>query len=116
MTVTGPAPGRCSAPLPGRLAPGTVRPQPLEGPASFLLDVHLGTLARRLRLLGVDAAYEREAGDDQLADVVQRFRPPLQPWRLCPVCGGTLAAVPEGSSQARLPAPQQTGPLEALVR
>ncbi len=35
------------------------RPQPVPGaPLRFLLDVHLGTLARRLRLLGVDAAYE----------------------------------------------------------
>lgn len=34
----------------------------------FLLDVHLGTLARRLRLLGVDAAYESEdIGDPALA-------------------------------------------------
>jgi uncharacterized protein with PIN domain len=44
------------------------RPQPLPGPARFLLDVHLGTLARRLRLLGVDAAYERlDIGDAALA-------------------------------------------------
>lgn len=110
------------------------RPQPLEGPALFLLDVHLGTLARRLRLLGVDAAYDKEADDDQLveragredrvlltrdrgllmrralrraafvrgqhpdaqlADVIERFRPPLQPWSLCLVCGGTLVPVPK---------------------
>ncbi|MFE3108938.1 Mut7-C RNAse domain-containing protein [Kitasatospora indigofera] len=45
-----------------------VRPQPLPGPARFLLDVHLGTLARRLRLLGVDAAYESvDIGDAALA-------------------------------------------------
>ncbi|MEZ0069765.1 uncharacterized protein with PIN domain [Streptacidiphilus sp. MAP12-20] len=45
-----------------------VRPQTLPGPARFLLDVHLGTLARRLRLLGVDAAYERtDIGDAALA-------------------------------------------------
>jgi uncharacterized protein with PIN domain len=108
------------------------RPQPLEGPARFLLDVHLGTLARRLRLLGVDAAYERFADDnqlveragredrvllsrdrgllmrrilrraafvrgqdpdDQLADVIGRFRPSLRPWSLCLVCGGLLTPV-----------------------
>ncbi|MFE7503615.1 Mut7-C RNAse domain-containing protein, partial [Streptomyces albidoflavus] len=35
------------------------RPQHVPGaPLRFLLDVHLRTLARRLRLLGVDAAYE----------------------------------------------------------
>ncbi|WP_030911186.1 Mut7-C RNAse domain-containing protein [Streptomyces sp. NRRL F-5126] len=45
------------------------RPQSVPGaPLRFLLDVHLGTLARRLRLLGVDAAYESEdAGDAELA-------------------------------------------------
>ncbi|KQV13922.1 MULTISPECIES: Mut7-C RNAse domain-containing protein [unclassified Kitasatospora] len=44
------------------------RPQQLPGPARFLLDVHLGTLARRLRLLGVDAAYESvDIGDPALA-------------------------------------------------
>jgi uncharacterized protein with PIN domain len=45
------------------------RPQRVPGaPLRFLLDVHLGTLARRLRLLGVDAAYENEdIGDPALA-------------------------------------------------
>jgi uncharacterized protein with PIN domain len=108
------------------------RPQPLQGPALFLLDVHLGALARRLRLLGVDTAYERDADDDhlveraaredrvllsrdrgllmrrslrraafvrgqhpdaQLADVIGRFQPPLQPWSMCVSCGGTLHPV-----------------------
>jgi uncharacterized protein with PIN domain len=32
----------------------------------FLLDVHLGTLARRLRLLGVDTAYDNDRDDDAL--------------------------------------------------
>jgi uncharacterized protein with PIN domain len=108
------------------------RPQPLEGPARFLLDVHLGALARRLRLLGVDTAYENHAPDDhlveqaeredrvllsrdrgllmrralrraafvrgqdpddQLADVIERFQPPLHPWSRCLACGGSLAPV-----------------------
>jgi uncharacterized protein with PIN domain len=108
------------------------RPQPLVGPALFLLDVHLGALTRRLRLLGVDAAYDNDADDDhlveqagredrvllsrdrgllmrrglrraafvrgqhpdaQLADFIERFRPPLQPWSLCLACGGTLSPV-----------------------
>jgi uncharacterized protein len=44
------------------------RPQQLPGPPRFLLDVHLGTLARRLRLLGVDTAYESvDIGDPALA-------------------------------------------------
>ncbi|GGU60135.1 Mut7-C RNAse domain-containing protein [Streptomyces lavendofoliae] len=48
---------------------GVERPQRVPGaPLRFLLDVHLGTLARRLRLLGVDAAYESEdIGDPALA-------------------------------------------------
>lgn len=55
------------------LAPGEVvevypmpRPQPLPAEPRFLLDVHLGTLARRLRLLGVDAAYHNDMDDPAL--------------------------------------------------
>ncbi|WP_274561279.1 Mut7-C RNAse domain-containing protein [Streptomyces spiramyceticus] len=107
------------------------RPQKVPGaPLRFLLDVHLGTLARRLRLLGVDAAYfsedvgdaalaaysardrrvllSRDRGllrrrelwagayiysdrpDDQLADVLGRFTPPLAPWTRCTACNGDL--------------------------
>jgi len=43
------------------------RPQRLDE-ARFLLDVHLGTVARRLRLLGIDAAYHRDADDDDLIE------------------------------------------------
>ena len=43
------------------------RPQHLAR-AGFVLDVHLGTLARRLRLAGVDAAYSNDAGDDALIE------------------------------------------------
>lgn len=43
------------------------RPQQLT-PARFVLDVHLGTLARRLRLAGVDAAYVNGADDDALIE------------------------------------------------
>ena len=110
------------------------RPQPLDGPPRLLLDVHLGTLARRLRLLGVDAAYGNEATDDelvaqaaaedrllltqdrgllmrrglrraayvrggrpddQLADVLDRFRLPLHPFSRCTACNGVLLAVPK---------------------
>ncbi|MFE9737246.1 Mut7-C RNAse domain-containing protein [Streptomyces sp. NPDC006477] len=55
---------------------GVARPQPVPGaPLRFLLDVHLGTLARRLRLLGVDAAYESEdIGDPALAALSARER------------------------------------------
>jgi uncharacterized protein len=43
------------------------RPQQLAS-ARFVLDVHLGTLARRLRLAGVDAAYVNDASDDALIE------------------------------------------------
>lgn len=107
------------------------RPQRVPGaPLRFLLDVHLGTLARRMRLLGVDTAYEstdigdpalatrsaaeqrvmlsRDRGllrrrelwagayvystrpDDQLGDVLDRFRPELRPWTRCTACNGLL--------------------------
>ena len=116
---------------------GRPRPQPLPSTEPrFLLDVHLGSLARRLRLLGLDAAYRNDATDadlvaealgqarllltrdrgllrrralwengpraayvrgdlpdDQLADVLSRFSPPLAPWTRCPRCNGTLESV-----------------------
>jgi hypothetical protein len=57
-----------------RLAAGDVggieavrRPQPVPSPR-FVLDVHLGTLARWLRLAGVDTAYANDADDDALIE------------------------------------------------
>ncbi|WP_424535484.1 Mut7-C RNAse domain-containing protein [Sphaerisporangium viridialbum] len=44
---------------------GVRRPQAVPF-QRFLLDVHLGTLARRLRLVGVDTAYENDLDDDAL--------------------------------------------------
>ncbi len=109
------------------------RPQ-LADPPRFLLDVHLGTLARRLRLVGVDTGYDRDADDDELieranaarrvlltqdrgllqrrtlwrgayvrgartdeqfADVLSRFAPPLAPWTRCTACNGPLAPAPK---------------------
>jgi uncharacterized protein len=45
----------------------TVAPPPIE--PRFVLDVHLGTLTRRLRLLGFDCWYRTDADDDELAAV-----------------------------------------------
>ncbi|MEX5271867.1 Mut7-C RNAse domain-containing protein [Kocuria sabuli] len=43
------------------------RPQPTrQSPPRFLLDVHLRSLTRRLRLLGLDAAWEADAEDAHL--------------------------------------------------
>ncbi|MCF6521509.1 Mut7-C ubiquitin/RNAse domain-containing protein [Streptomyces sp. JJ36] len=43
------------------------RPQPVpHRPPRFLLDVHLGALARRLRLVGVDTAYGNDLDDEAL--------------------------------------------------
>lgn len=55
---------------PVRAAP-PVRPlvplsPPPPQPAIFALDVHLGKLARRLRLLGFDCFYRNDCGDDEL--------------------------------------------------
>jgi uncharacterized protein len=56
-----------------RPGPGSVvqvaavrRPQPVP-PGGFLLDVGLGALARRLRLLGLTAAWSNDAADADLA-------------------------------------------------
>ena len=57
-----------------RLAEGDVvevdpvtRPQAVAtSPPRFLLDVHLGALARWLRVLGVDTAYDTDADDEAL--------------------------------------------------
>lgn len=49
------------------VAVGAAPPQPCEGLPAFLLDVHLGRLARLLRMLGFDAAWRRDAGDAELA-------------------------------------------------
>jgi uncharacterized protein len=43
-----------------------VRPPPLQVPR-FILDGHLGKLARHLRLFGLDAAYRADARDEELA-------------------------------------------------
>jgi uncharacterized protein with PIN domain len=44
-----------------------VRPRPQRIPQPrFVLDVHLGALARRMRLLGIDVAYRNDASDDEL--------------------------------------------------
>jgi uncharacterized protein with PIN domain/sulfur carrier protein ThiS len=48
-----------------------VRPQPLAA-VRFAADVHLGTLARRLRLVGLDTAYRADANDAELADLADR--------------------------------------------
>jgi hypothetical protein len=41
-------------------------------PARFALDVHLGTLARRMRLLGIDTAWRNQTTDDDLIELAQR--------------------------------------------
>jgi uncharacterized protein with PIN domain len=123
--------------------PARERPQPTRHhPPRFLLDVHLRPLARRLRLLGLDAAWEPDAedthlvaravaeerilltqdrgllhrgalpegalvrgnrADDQLADVLDRFAPPLAPWTRCLRCGAPLAEVRAEDVADRLP-------------
>ncbi|WP_433223806.1 Mut7-C RNAse domain-containing protein [Microtetraspora malaysiensis] len=56
-----PAPGEAVRVL------GVERPQRVPS-SRFLLDVHLGTLARRLRVVGVDTAYRNDLDDDTLIE------------------------------------------------
>jgi uncharacterized protein with PIN domain len=48
--------------------------QPLPDPIRFVLDTHLGKLARHLRLAGLDVVYRRDARDDELAEIACRER------------------------------------------
>ena len=50
-----------------------LRPTPLREPR-FIADVHLGTLARRLRLLGFDTTWERNLDDEAIIDIALRER------------------------------------------
>jgi uncharacterized protein len=49
------------------------RPQRVPDPR-FVLDVHLGALARQMRLLGLDTAYRNDADDPELVEQAQRER------------------------------------------
>jgi uncharacterized protein with PIN domain len=40
--------------------------------------------------------------DDQLADVLDRFTPPLALWTRCPACNGLLAPVPKAEAEPLL--------------
>jgi uncharacterized protein len=137
------APAQVTArPRPGAVLEVAAVPRPQPVPAGgFLLDVGLGTLARRLRLLGLDAAWSNDAGDadlaaraaaeeralltqdrgllmrrgvggalvrgsrpdDQLADVLDRFAPPLAPLTRCTACGARLEPVAKAEVADRLP-------------
>ena len=50
-----------------------LRPAPLRE-TRFVLDGHLGALARRLRLLGFDCLYDTDADDDDLVEISVRGR------------------------------------------
>ena len=48
-----------------------LRPAPLRQ-IRFVADVHLGTLARNLRLLGFDTIWERDLADETIIDIASR--------------------------------------------
>jgi uncharacterized protein with PIN domain len=52
---------------------GRLRPQPLRE-TRFVLDIHLGQLARYLRLIGFDTLYENDYQDDELAQISSQQR------------------------------------------
>lgn len=58
-----------AAPAPAGLLPDAARLQTRRS-ARFVADGHLGTLARNLRLLGLDTAYERDANDQRLLEIM----------------------------------------------
>jgi len=45
-----------------------LRPEPLRNP-KFICDVHLGKLARYLRMLGFDVFYENDIADENIVDI-----------------------------------------------
>ena len=51
------------------LPPGYALHPPLPPLTPFILDVHLGKLARLLRMLGFDCLYERDYADDRIAAI-----------------------------------------------
>ena len=51
------------------LPPGYALHPPLPAVTTFILDVHLGKLARLLRMLGFDCLYERDYADDRIAAI-----------------------------------------------
>jgi uncharacterized protein with PIN domain len=57
-----------------------LRAEPLREPR-FVLDAHLGRLARYLRLLGFDALYRPDFADDQLSRISSGERRILLPRR-----------------------------------
>lgn len=50
-----------------------LRPEPLRNP-KFVLDVHLGTLARYLRMTGFDSAYRNDLDDDEIVRISLKER------------------------------------------
>jgi uncharacterized protein with PIN domain len=50
-----------------------LRPEPLRNPR-FVLDTHLGKLARYLRLLGFDCLYRNDFSDEELAEISSHER------------------------------------------
>jgi len=83
-----------------------LRPKPLRR-TRFLADVHLGKLARLLRLLGFDTRYSPGLSDPerQVQEVVQALslQRSLQPFTRCMSCNQKLHAVPRAAVKDRVP-------------
>ena len=50
-----------------------LRPKPLRKP-KFILDVHLGTLARYMRMIGLDTLYKNEFTDEEIVGISLKER------------------------------------------
>jgi uncharacterized protein with PIN domain len=71
LLVDGSPVGVSSMPESGAVVDVTPRRRPQDG-SRFALDVHLGTLARRMRLLGVDTVWRNDFSDDALIELAAR--------------------------------------------
>ena len=90
------------------------RPQQLT-PARFVLDVHLGTLARRLRLAGVDAAYVKDADDDALIEQANAGRRMLLTETAACSAAGPCGWAPTCGAPAPTTSSGTAGPVQAAA-
>src|SRR5216684_730519 len=85
---------------PTPMTPPMMRSSSRPTPGGVLLTQDRGLLRRRKLWLG---AYVRGARpDEQFADVLDRFAPPLAPWTGCTACNGLLAAARKADVEALL--------------
>jgi hypothetical protein len=116
-------------PSPGAVVEVAAVRRPQRGVSTgFVLDVHLGALARRMRLLGLDVAYANDAGDAELVAralgetrvLLTQDHALLRRRVLAPVPaadgGASLARAAHVRERGRGPARRRPGPVRAPAR